>query len=643
MQNGKQFLIAWFSGKQVSYFLFVLVLILSPSLQAQSDIQLTQIGTYTTGVYDEGAAEIVVFDALSQRVFVINANAATVDVLDLSNPHTPALLFSIDVSPYGAVANSVATYNGTVAVAVENNNKQAPGKVVFYDLDGNYLNDLTVGSLPDMVTFTPDGKYLLVANEGEPDDDYLLDPEGSVSIIKMKKKVQNIQQAQVKTADFQAFNNNCAPGVRISGPNATVAQDLEPEYIAVGARSKQAWVTLQENNALAKIKIKTAEVKKLIPLGYKDHNAPGNGLDPSNRDAGIQIANWPVRGLYMPDAIAAFEFCGQNFFALANEGDSRDYGGTPGFVDEERIEDVVLDPTCFPNAADLQDDENLGRLKIVITEGDVDGDGDFDELYSYGARSFSIRNARGNLIYDSGDDFEQITAMLFPDDFNSDNGENDSFDNRSDDKGPEPEGIAVGEYMGHTYAFIGLERIGGIMVYDITDPYAPAFVTYVNNRDFAGDAELGTAGDLGPEGIAFVPASQSPTCNPLLVVGNEVSGSTTVYEITPAMVPGANARRASLPTEGQVALLSQNYPNPFYDRTEIAFEVATDQASVALSVHDLSGRKLRTLAEGPFAAGRHQLTWMGNDDQGNMLPAGTYLYIMRTAGLTQARKMVILR
>jgi hypothetical protein len=188
-------------------------------------------------------------------------------------------------------------------------------------------------------------------------------------------------------------------------------------------------------------------------------------------------------------------------------------------------------------SAELQADARLGRLKTTIVDGDTDGDGDFDQLFSYGARSFSIWTASGQQVFDSGADFEQITAIEFPDNFNSTNDENGSFDDRSDDKGPEPEGVTLGRIKGHTYAFIGLERIGGIMVYDITNPHRVSFVDYINHRDFAVDAQLPDGsvnplvGDLGPEGLVFIPARQSPNGQPLLVVGNETSGTTSIFQI----------------------------------------------------------------------------------------------------------------
>lgn len=495
-------------------------------------LRLASLGTYDTGIFDQGAAEIVAHDPASQRLFVTNGADAAIDVLDASNPSNLTKLFSIDITAYGAAANSIAVQNGIVAAAIENENSQNRGTVAFFDTDGNFLNSVRVGALPDMLTFTPDGQKVLVANEGEPNDDYTRDPRGSVSIIDLEDGVQNLTQSDVRTVDFRSFNRQSAAlqeaGVRIFGPDATVARDLEPEYITVSEDSTTAWVALQENNALAKLDIASGDITEIQPLGYKDHSLAGNGLDASDRDSGINVANWPVLGMYQPDAIASYTVNGETYIITANEGDGRDYDG---FSEEARVADLTLDPTAFPNAAELQADEALGRLTVTKTQGDTDGDGDYDQLYAFGGRSFSIRDAEGNLVFDSGDQFEQITAELIPDNFNANNDENGSFDSRSDAKGPEPEGIAVGEIEGRTYAFIGLERVGGVMVYDVSDPQSPGFVQYVNTRNFGGNAEVGTAGNLGPEGLAFIAAEESPTGKPLLAVTYEVSGSTELFEI----------------------------------------------------------------------------------------------------------------
>ncbi len=250
-----------------------------------------------------------------------------------------------------------------------------------------------------------------------------------------------------------------------------------------------------------------------------------NGLDPSDRDGQIAIDHWPVWGMYMPDGMASYETDGMTYFVTGNEGDSRDY-------DEDRIrggvDEGLIDASALPAGAD--DNALLGRLKYSVLDGDLDGGG-IDQVHVYGARSFSIWDGRGNLVWDSGDFFEQITARAYPFDFNSTNDENFSFDSRSDDKGPEPEGVAIGEIDGKFYAFIGLERIGGVMIFDVSEPSSPVFVDYVNGRNFIGDPEYGVAGDLGPEGLEFVPEAESPTGTPLLLVGNEVSGTTSVFQV----------------------------------------------------------------------------------------------------------------
>lgn len=422
-----------------------------------AQFQLEALGTYETGIFDESAAEIVAFDPITQKLFVTNFEDSTVDVIDISSPSNPSRTMQISIPEGGP--NSVAVSKGVVAVAVEAVVKQDPGKVYFYSTDGTFLNSVTVGALPDMLIFTPDGTKVVVANEGEPNDDYTIDPEGSVSIIDVSAGVAN---AVVATADFSGFDmaTLMADGVRIFGPGASVSQDLEPEYIAISPDSSTAYVVLQENNAVAIVDLETVVVTKIVALGVKDHSVEGSGLDASNRDDTINIQTWPVCGMYQPDSIAAFQVDGKVYIASANEGDARDYDG---FSEEDRIGDVTLDTSAFP-MADIQDNENLGRLKLTLSQGDTDDDGDFDKIYTYGARSFSIWDESMSLVFDSGDDFEQRTASLIPDLFNSNNDSNDSFDNRSDDKGPEPEAITVGELYGTPYAFIGLERVGGIMV-----------------------------------------------------------------------------------------------------------------------------------------------------------------------------------
>jgi hypothetical protein len=921
----------------IARLLILLLAFVALPARGAGEIRITPIGSYRTGVFEAGAAEIPAYDPASRRLFIVNASQVALDVLDMSNPANPILVSTLDMTDYGGAANSVAVKDGLVAVAVENETPQRAGQVVFLDTDGALLNTVTVGALPDMLTFTPDGQKLLVANEGEPDDEYEVDPQGSISIIDL---ADGVEQATVTTADFTAFNRQedalKTAGVRLYGPEATLAQDLEPEYIAVAADGETAWVTLQENNALARLDLNSGDITDIMPLGFKDHSAtlqtftfrdlprlgvtaagqdilaggfsglyfdginPDNGnwqflthpdrgpttepvdldgdgvneqpfalpgyqaeiarieldlvlgavdiverikltrpddastgtdvpitglpnlegppglayadeiavdlsgdplerdpfgadfegivrapdntfwlvdeyrpalyhvdasgalidrfvpegsneggvetgleaipavfaqrranrgfeavayadgklyafmqspldnpdvdddanskgsvnnrilefdpvtgattgqylyimeggasdslsdavalgngeflvieqdsaagpkakrlifhisldeatslndladsivgpggtlermsaaqlaraeiepvkkalfadlgylaggkpeglalidennlavlndngfqlagtfdastrlldenprpiqptlglmtlqnpIDASDEDGMINLTSWPIFGMYQPDAIAAFEAAGQTYLITANEGDSRDY---EGFSEAVEVADLSLDAEAFPDAETLQQETALGRLAVTGSLGDVDEDGDYDQLYVFGARSFSIWEADGNLVYDSGGQLERMIAQLNPAYFNAANTEN-NFDSRSNNRGPEPEGLAVGVIAGRTYAFIGLEQASGVAVFDITDPTAPQFVDYIGNRDFSGQPDEDTAGDLGPEGLIFIPAEDSPTGEALLVVANEISGSTTIYEIRP--------------------------------------------------------------------------------------------------------------
>ncbi|NUM44374.1 MAG: bifunctional metallophosphatase/5'-nucleotidase [Anaerolineales bacterium] len=493
-------------------------------------LTLTEIGAYAGGV----GSEIPAYDPETQRIFVSVGEdigsgdpVGLVDILDASDPYSPTLFATLDISAtQGAVPNSVAFHDGVLAVAGENAlDPQANGWVLFYDADGTFLSKVQVGAMPDMLTFSPNGMYVLTANEGEPNTDYTVDPEGSVSVVDLSAGVPNLTDGDVTTIGFTDFNvggprNGELPeDVRIFGNSgaATVAEDLEPEYLTVSADSTTAWVTLQENNAVAVLDLTTMEVAGIAALGFKDHNLPGNGLDASDQDGAINIQNWPVLGMYLPDTIASYQYNGDTYLITANEGDAREYDA---YDELARISNLTLDPTVFPNAAALQANTAIGRLRATTANGDTDGDTDFDELYVFGGRSFTIWGADGSLVFDSGDAFEQITAALTPALFNS-QGDAGSFDTRSDDKGPEPEGVALGEIYGRTYAFIGLERIGGIMVFDVTDPTAPVFVHYA--------ATLAT--HTSPEGLKFIPASESPTGRPLLVGTYEVTGSVAVFEI----------------------------------------------------------------------------------------------------------------
>ncbi|MDX1994508.1 MAG: choice-of-anchor I family protein [bacterium] len=499
--------------------------------EASGALTLEPLGTVTTGAFDEGAQEIVAYHAPSQTVYAVNAQAVTLDLISIADPAAPTVTTQVDMTQYGDSANSVAVYGDLVAVAIQAEAADANGSVVFLNPAGEFISTVEVGVLPDMVTFSPDGTKVLTANEGEPNDDYSVDAEGSVSIIDVSG---GVEAATVTTVGFTDFNTDGAraaelpEGARIFGPNATVAQDLEPEYIAVSPDSSTAYVTLQEANVYAVIDINAGSVTAIYSFGVKDHSLPGNALDAGNDDGVINIANWPVFGLYQPDGIAAYEVDGTIYVVTANEGDTRDY---ETYSEEGELGESAVDE-AFPDLETLVTEGAIGGLEILESIGDTDGDGDLDQLYIPGGRSFSIYNANtGEQVFDSGDQLEQIIAAAFPENFNASHDDN-GLDDRSDNKGPEPEGVTLAVIGESTYAFIGLERQSGIMVYDVTDPTAPVFVTYVENRSYDADPGTPEAGDLGPEGLLFISAEESPNGQPLLVVANEVSGTTTIWQIT---------------------------------------------------------------------------------------------------------------
>ncbi len=477
-------------------------------------------------VKSENGAEIAAFDPGSNRAFV--TTGGSVEVLDLSDPSEPALIGAIDITTVGAGVNSVAVQNGVVAAAIEGSEVDSPGTVAFYDAATfALLGTAPAGVLPDMVAFTPDGRYVLTADEGEPSDDYTIDPAGTITVIDISRGVGSATSAQVGF-DPAAFDVDALKegGLRIFGPNADLSNDVEPEYITVSPDSSTAYVVMQENNAIAVVDIARATVTDILPLGFKDHSLVANAMDASNRDDGVNIRNWPVLGLYQPDAIASFQAAdGEFYLVTANEGDARDYDG---YSEEVRVADLTLDRTAFPDAVALQQDAHLGRLKTTTAHGDTDGDGDHDLIYSYGARSFSIWSAGGELVFDSGADFGNLLKEQAPTIFNS-NGLASSYDSRSDDKGAEPEAVAVAKLWGRHYAFVALERAGGIVIYDVTYPADSRLVGYFNDIDPHAEAE--SAGDLGPEGIAVIPADDSPTGAPLLLVASEISLTVSVFEI----------------------------------------------------------------------------------------------------------------
>jgi hypothetical protein len=563
----------------------------SDGQDANAGISLSLIGRIQLNPNDpEGAAEIVQFHPASNTIYAINsaADEPQIEIIDassltqeamanpLSNENLSSTALVLPIVQNGVVLagpTSIAVSGDWMAVAIPAKDKATNGLVMFYNGLNNssptFVKAVEVGNLPDMVTFTPDGSKVLTANEGEPSGDYNIDPEGSISVIEF---VDGIPSDTSINLDFTGYNGKQADleaqGMHFPNPagrtingtliSTTVAQDLEPEYITT--TDDMAYVTLQENNGIAIVDLTDNSVK-VIGLGFKDWSEYQiDGIE----DGLVSFGKYDnLYGMYMPDTIASFQWQGAHFLLTANEGDAREYFFDTLNADGEQDEDICLaaggqdfdeDDGCLSYTDETQgrrleytqesnletiagDDPKdfdftaypLGRLTVTKTLGDSNNDGEYEALYAYGARSFTIWDSNGLTVFDSGDDFERITASIHGRAFNNNNDENEG-DSRSANKGPEPEALTVGQVGDKTYAFIGMERLGGIFVYDVTNPYDAKFVDYVINRDLTEGGDI--IGDSAPEGMAFVDATDSPTGNALLIIGNEVSGTVSVWQIT---------------------------------------------------------------------------------------------------------------
>ena len=507
-------------------------------------LNLTLLSSFSNGTAGTNSAEIVAFDADVDRLFIANSIAAKLDIVNFANPALPVLITSISTTPYGNI-NSVVAHDSIVALAIENSNPQLNGSVVFLDYNGNFLSQVTVGAMPDMITFNKNYTKILTANEGEPNAGYTVDPEGSVSVVDLTPGIANLTNANVTTIGLSAYNGQeatlIAQGIRVFSTSATVAQDLEPEYITISDDNTKAYVGIQEANALLTIDLTNNTIISLAALGYSPYGTgSNNALDASDQSGAILITgDLPIKGAYMPDALSFGTIGGQGYIFTANEGDSREFGTV---VDANRINSTTfanLDAVAFPDASILKNSKFLGRLSALKYSGDTDGDGDYDELHVMSGRSFSIRNATtGALVYDSKDLIEQIIANhpTFAAIFNASNSTGTpSLKNRSDDKGPEIEGIYFQTINGKPYVFLALERIGGVMVFNVENPLSPVYVAYRNNR-----STTLSGPDLGAEGIVTIPAAISPNGNDIVILANEVSSTLSIYQVnTCATAAGA--------------------------------------------------------------------------------------------------------
>lgn len=515
----------------------------------------TLVGRYAQNT-TAGMSEIVAYHAASRSTFITVDSATTKSSFQrislanlgstaLANPVTASNLtagsvtsVSADVNGAGFTAGGVQTLaisGNLLAIAVQATPKTDKGVVAFYRLDalGNatYLKKVTVGSLPDGMAFTPDGSKLVVANEGELSVSFAtdgIDPDGTISVIAVANGTPADTATTLGFADFNIDGSRFSElpaAVRIGRSGATVAQDMEPEYVSITPDGTKAHVTLQENNAVAVVDLATNRIERIVAMGFKNHGLAANALAPSDKVAAtapFALKSYPnLFGVYMPDGIASFTVNGVSYFITANEGDDRDDFLASAETQRAGHASIVLSPTAFPNAAVLKGETELGRLNIIRTMG-LNSQGQYERLYTLGGRSFSIYNAQtGAQVYDSGSDLERRAYATLPISLLG----NSQVKDRLDNKGPEPESVVVGQVRGRPHAFVALERTSAILVYDVSNPASPVFVQWLQNTTTLAD------GDVSPEGLAFVPADQSPSGQALLLAGHEVSGTVSVWEL----------------------------------------------------------------------------------------------------------------
>lgn len=518
---------------------------------------LKYLGSYAIGAVNEdgGVAEIVKYNADNKCMYLVSGQFQSVDIVSLKDVDSTNGIYPnferknrINVAELGnqyrfdavdVTSVDVNTVNDIVAIAVQASDYEQ-GTIVLLDYEGNYITHFKCGIQPDMITFTKDGKYLLTANEGEPRDSYGvsgIDPKGSVTVVELN--YSNLSDSRVDDVDFTPFDVQREQLVNdkvLLKKDTLPSVDLEPEYIAI--HDKTAYVSLQENNAIATLDIENRRFTSIKGLGLKDHNLVGNEFDLNKNDT-IQLQNENVYGIYMPDGLATVMINGVTYVLTPNEGDAREWG-TYSDIDEKKINGST---------------KNVELVKASEFDGlDVNSD------YTFGARSFSIWKADTmEQVYDSGSQFAATIARVMPEVFNSNHKEL-GVDGRSNKKGCEPEDVKTLDTGYAVYAFIGLERTGGVMMYDISDPSNAFYVDYLNIRDTQ-NGDLDNGSDLGAEGLCVVEAMDSPTGKPLLLVANEVSGTVSIMELQVASKPKANTNTINVekkPSESGVATSDNN-------------------------------------------------------------------------------------
>lgn len=517
---------------------------------AKALLSLQQTGRYDSGITnaDGGVIEIVDYNNQTGWAYAVNGQSGKlvaialkdieskdkVDLLDGNDIDIKSIVEKADSSfVYGDMTSVSVSHDGKyLALAIQAANYKDNGRVALFECyeDGTigFLRIIEVGVQPDMVVYTNDDTQILTANEGEPRNGYTstdpngytsTDPKGTVSII-------NTKTFEANHVGFEAFDRQEArqklvdQGIVIK-KGTKPSEDFEPEYIAVS--DTKAYITLQENNAIAIIDLKTQKIESVMSVGYEDYSKVSVDIDKKDEKYAPQTYN-SLRGIRMPDALSVYTVDGVDYIVTANEGDSRKWGD---YTNEKEVN--FRKGETSPTEKITSENSGLTGKVVFFDSSDYDGL-DNDKDYLFGGRSSTIFKVEGNTmkeVFTTGNDFEAVTAKYIPDHFNcSNNGI--TIDDRSGKKGPESESVTIGKIGEKTFAFVGLERVGGVVVYDITTPEKATYVNYINSRDFTSDI----AGDDSPEGMKFISSEQSKTGEPQLLVAYEVSGTLGAYDLT---------------------------------------------------------------------------------------------------------------
>jgi hypothetical protein len=516
------------------------------------------------------------------NIFGIGADAQKTDlgVINFSDAFGGAAnmrgLSSVAVDPLGRFG---------VATLIPTNNATTPGKLGFFNLStGAVIGTVDVGYHPDSVTFSADGSRLVVVNEGEFNPNvsagglpYVgtnagnVNAPGSISYLNVagigSGNLNDLPGLAVTTRDFSAGNlaagvsidtlrNANLPALGTSGTfintvpvfNTAAPEAIEPEFASVVG--DKVYVSLQDNNALAVFDFTADKWVEAKNLGTISQTIDATDQNASGATENVISISKTVAGLPMPDTVGTYTVAGKTYVVTANEGDARvddrdisRFGDTGGNDSMNNLVDTNA-PSNFPiTGTGERALDQLGRLNVSRIDGDGDGDGKIDTPTMIGTRSFSIfeqTEAGLTRVYDSGSFLETHIAAS-----------GGWVDSRSDDKGPEPEGLTVAMIGGNVYLFIGMERTGHIMMFDVTDPTAVAFMSSVL-----------VPGAARPEGFNFVSAANSPTGTNILIVGFEGDGTDSateriaIFEVTPSVVPepASFAAIAGLMALGGVAM-----------------------------------------------------------------------------------------